>query len=325
MDLARFIYNLNFFPLSSDKNKFTDSETYSSLISVRSFFENYLKLLLNFINCSEQNQSKIDLTILELGCGHGLPALSVIKLLEDLIRIQIDNLDGQVKCNEEKIDKSFTLNIIVYMQDFNKQILEGITFENSKKLVEQTFEKISFCYNNLFYKIELTKSFKFVYGDWRDLLEKNLLPKQYFNLILTSETIYNSQNYRPLIGLFKECLCRETANTSLSIKGLILLSAKTYYFGCGGNLHEFLSLLKSDYGEFFFSKNLLFDSILNFKIQSLKTTSQNSSEKNSPNSDNQVYSLNQFKKSNRTPINEDDSELYSSNISKEIIKICFKN
>ena len=130
-------------------------------------------------------------------------------------------------------------------------------------------------------------------------------------------SLYNSQNYKSLIDLFKECLCRETNS---NIKGLILLSAKTYYFGCGGNLYEFLNLIKSDYSEFDFSKNLLFDAIINYENLGKKTTSQNSIENHTPNnsnnSDNQVFSLNQF---------ENESELYTSNISKEIIKICFKN
>ena len=317
MDLARFIYNLNHFPLDSFRGKFTEFETYSDLNSVKCFFENYSNLVLNFIRYSE-SQDEINLNILELGCGHALPALSVIKFLQDMIVNQIETLVGKIDCDGKSIDKIFNLNLVVYMQDFNRQILEGIAFENSKKLLEKTCDNISFRYNNCYYKINLNKSLKFVYGDWKDLLESNLLPKGFFNLILTSETIYNSQNYRCLIGLFKECLCSETlnsTNTSVAIKSLILLSAKTYYFGCGGNLFEFLSLIKTDYDELEFSKNLLFDVIVNYKKQSFYN-------KNSPNPDNQVYS---FNKSIKTPSNEDDSEIFSSNISKEIIKICFKN
>jgi hypothetical protein len=318
MDLARFLYNLNFFPLNVQKDKFTDVDAYLSLNFVKNFFlENYSNCVLNFVRGSQQ-EDNLDLKILELGCGHGLPSLSVIKLMEDLVKTQIATLVGIDESNEKKIDKIFNLNIIVYMQDFNKQILEGITFENSKKLLEQSLNKICFKHDNICYKLNFNRVFKFVYGDWRDILENSLLPSHYFNLILTSETIYNSQNYKSLIDLFKGCLCRETNS---SIKGsMVVLSAKTYYFGCGGNLYEFLNLIKSDYCELDFSKNLLFDAIINYKNLGVKTTSQNSIENHAPtnsnNSDNQVYSLNQF---------ENESELYSSNISKEIIKICFKN
>jgi len=64
-------------------------------------------------------------------------------------------------------------------------------------------------------------------GDWTDLAKNDcLLPSNYFDLILTSETIYNENNYRSLLNLFTKCLTRPY--------GLVLLSAKTCYFGCGG-------------------------------------------------------------------------------------------
>jgi len=153
MDLARFLYNLNVFPLTSQKDKFTDADAYLSLNCVKNFFmENYSNFVLNFVRGSQQEEDNLDLKILELGCGHGLPALSVIKLMEDLIKTQIASLVGIDDCSENKIDKIFNLNIIVYMQDFNKQILEGITFENSKKLLEQSLNKICFKHDNICYK-----------------------------------------------------------------------------------------------------------------------------------------------------------------------------
>lgn len=117
------------------------------------------------------------------------------------------------------------LKIIVHLQDFNKQIVEDITFENVKKFMEQIKEKwAQISLEEMPFEIipEL------VYGDWKDLHDKDTLPKDFYNLILSSETIYNSENYRSLLDLFKKCLVKKEN------EALVLLSSKTYYFGCGG-------------------------------------------------------------------------------------------
>ena len=327
MDTARFIYNLNNFPLDLTKARFSDPETFRDLENTKRFFKYFTDSVSNFLNGSFTD-SKVELTILEIGCGHALPSLSVLKLLEDSIVGTIDTLDKMTECQEQTTDFIFNINVTVFMQDFNKQILEGITYENVKKFLEQSNKMNAFYFNNSSYKINFIKTFQFVYGDWRVLLERNLLPKNYFNLILTSETIYNSQNYKFLINVFKECLCQENVDKTSNISSVLLLSAKTYYFGCGGNLHEFLSLVKSNNYQFSSSKNLLFDAIIDCQSDML-TKSQSSINVHTHNLDKCQIKEAVFKEENKKNSSceeeEEEAQLYVSNISKEIIKICLKN
>lgn len=66
------------------------------------------------------------------------------------------------------------------------------------------------------------------FGDWKDLL--NILPSKYYDLLLTSETIYNTSNYGRLVRLFDHCL---------KSNGIIYLAAKVYYFGVQGGIRQF--------------------------------------------------------------------------------------
>ena len=229
----------------------------------------------------------------------------------------------------------FDLNIIVYLQDFNRQILESITFENAKKHLERSNHSelkktFAFSVNKSSVRVNLNKEFKFVYGDWRVMLnESRIMPKNFFNLILTSETIYNSQNYAHLLNLFRECLLLDATN-----KSLILLSAKTYYFGCGGNLHEFLNLVKSNHYRFNASKNLLYDQIISNQSYPLNVSQIPANSSIASSSDlicnrskvadfSQNCSTSSSDAAKNTQSNEAD--LYTSNISKEIVKIYFRN
>ena len=51
-----------------------------------------------------------------------------------------------------------------------------------------------------------------------------------YDLILTSETIYDESNYGKLISVFKNLLKQD---------GTILLAAKIHYFGVGGSVQAF--------------------------------------------------------------------------------------
>ncbi|KAL7070144.1 hypothetical protein ACQ4LE_010300 [Meloidogyne hapla] len=102
------------------------------------------------------------------------------------------------------------------LQDFNDYVLEANT-------------KINFQLNG----IDLSKCF-FVKCDWANCEELKGFKK--FDRILTSETIYNEENYISLLSLMNKLLNNE---------GEIYLAAKTYYFGVGGNIPAFQSLINS--------------------------------------------------------------------------------
>ena len=144
LDLAKFIYNVG----SIDNLKSFASNDKSSLDQLESIksFLNYYTTTNTGSNEKESKNDLIELRILELGCGHALPTLSLIKYIQD-------NL---------KLNKGSELNVICYLQDFNEQIIEQITFENLKK-----FEK-----DRSAISIKVKKQFKFVYGDWKVIFEK---------------------------------------------------------------------------------------------------------------------------------------------------------
>lgn len=76
---------------------------------------------------------------------------------------------------------------------------------------------------------------RFFAGDWANYV--NAAGPQ-FDVILTSETIYNPDNNHKII---------ETLSRKLTpVTGVAYLAAKTYYFGVGGGLREFEALLAAD-------------------------------------------------------------------------------
>lgn len=104
----------------------------------------------------------------------------------------------------------------VDFQDFNKEVLYNATMNN---VLLNCKKKANVC--------------KYYSGDWKSFTEYN---EDTYDLILTSETIYNANNYLKLIKLFEK---------KLKPSGRILLIAKNYYFGVGGSITEFLNVLKS--------------------------------------------------------------------------------
>lgn len=104
----------------------------------------------------------------------------------------------------------------VDFQDFNKEVLFNTTMGNVFLNCE---EKLKVC--------------KYYSGDWKSFTDLN---EDTYDLILTSETIYNVNNYTKLIKLFEK---------KLKPSGCILLIAKNYYFGVGGSISEFIHFLKS--------------------------------------------------------------------------------
>jgi SAM-dependent methyltransferase len=104
----------------------------------------------------------------------------------------------------------------VDFQDYNKEVLIRTTMNNVLLNCE---EKIKAC--------------KYYSGDWESF---NVFNEDTYDLILTSETIYNLSNYKKLINLFEK---------KLKPSGCVLLIAKNYYFGVGGSINEFVHCLKS--------------------------------------------------------------------------------
>ena len=97
----------------------------------------------------------------------------------------------------------------VVLQDYNAEVIEHITMPNCSL-------------NSHSNAVELYS------GDWADFLAK--MANRKFDLILTSETIYDEANYPKLLAIFDQLL---------DPQGEILLAAKTHYFGVGGGIQNF--------------------------------------------------------------------------------------
>ncbi|KAM6916183.1 histidine protein methyltransferase 1 homolog [Xenentodon cancila] len=78
----------------------------------------------------------------------------------------------------------------------------------------------------------LLKSCHFFSGDWSKFLPLVLKtePQLKFDIIFTSETIYNTAYYPAL---------HETLHKLLAPEGVVYLATKSHYFGVGGGLHLF--------------------------------------------------------------------------------------
>lgn len=85
-------------------------------------------------------------------------------------------------------------------------------------------------------KSETIERCKFYAGDWSKFVDATKNDTKY-DVILTSETIYNTSNYRKLLDVLKN---------KLKADGVALVSAKTYYFGVGGGCRDFEKLIKDD-------------------------------------------------------------------------------
>lgn len=80
---------------------------------------------------------------------------------------------------------------------------------------------------------KLKERCRFYSGDWSNYAKKTV-GEEKFDFILTSETIYNVQNYDKIINIIK---------TKLKPTGVCLLAAKLHYFGVGGSLGHFEQVL----------------------------------------------------------------------------------
>lgn len=111
----------------------------------------------------------------------------------------------------------FTI-ILILLQ--NKEVLEYVTIPNVLLNIEEDDSR----------EKEIKKC-KFYSGDWA-LFDQKLGESTVFDVILTSETIYNENNYNKLIQLFTRRVMEN---------GKIYVAAKTCYFGVGGSVKLFES------------------------------------------------------------------------------------
>jgi len=153
--------------------------------------------LTEFLNsCLNDPSMKIsNKSVLEVGCGAGLPGLFCLK--------------NGAKC--------------VHFQDFNEEVLKLLTRNNVKLSFEDGVSNES-------------EACRYFSGDWSSFTDLACKENLKYEVILTAETIYNEENYGKLHTLFEKLLSKN---------GFVLVAAKSYYFGVGGNVEAFLEYVCS--------------------------------------------------------------------------------
>uniref|UniRef100_A0A1A9WXL1 protein-histidine N-methyltransferase n=1 Tax=Glossina brevipalpis TaxID=37001 RepID=A0A1A9WXL1_9MUSC len=113
----------------------------------------------------------------------------------------------------------------VDFQDYNKDVLQQITIPN---LLINVSEQVPL--------EQVLRNAKFYSGDWSKWREY-CKDAHFYDVILTCETIYNPRNQEKLLRCLKD---------KLKLNGVVMLAAKTHYFGVGGGLQQFKALLNAD-------------------------------------------------------------------------------
>ncbi|KAL3832487.1 hypothetical protein ACJMK2_024127 [Sinanodonta woodiana] len=134
-------------------------------------------------------------SVLELGCGAGLPGILAAK-------------QGAAH---------------VHFQDYNSEVLEIYTIANVRL---NQIEESGKC------------ACRYFSGDWTSFQQqsRSILGETFrYDIILTAETIYKTENYSKLIAVFESCLAED---------GVVYLAAKSNYFGVGGGTRDFEQFVK---------------------------------------------------------------------------------
>ncbi|CAN9499835.1 unnamed protein product [Ophioblennius macclurei] len=173
-------------------------------------------------------------TVLDLGCGAGL--LGILALKRGARQVHFQDYNSTV------IEQLTMPNVMLNCQDDDvdsEDDKEGETQEcddRKKKAKEREVEDdgdppIKKRASDLSQHLLLSRC-QFFSGDWSTFLAlvQKKDPSLKYDMILTSETIYNTAYYPTL---------HETLHKLLAPDGLVYLATKSHYFGVGGGLHLF--------------------------------------------------------------------------------------
>ncbi|KAG9480594.1 histidine protein methyltransferase 1 homolog [Eleutherodactylus coqui] len=170
--------------------------------------------LLRYIEDEDVNLE--DKRVLDLGCGAGL--------------LGIVSLKQKAK--------------IVHFQDYNSTVIEEITIPNA--LVNYNSDHVTTNTDGEPRGKRVKKSevkagplskCRFFSGEWSHFtqLMQNQVPPMKYDVILTSETIYNPTYYGALLDVFQNLLAND---------GIVYLASKSHYFGVGGGVDLFENFVK---------------------------------------------------------------------------------
>ncbi|CAN1325230.1 Histidine protein methyltransferase 1 homolog [Linum perenne] len=195
------------------------------------------------VKCSMEPLELDGLTLVKLGCGHGLPGIYAC-------------LEGAMA---------------VHFQDFNAEVLRCLTIPNTTANLSQSSHST---------KVSpvIEPEVRYFAGDWSQIHQ--CLPQVHndkkdaenssgkslvydYDVILMAETIYSLSAQQSLYELVKKVRLISSRSTVILLdvpliancfqlqrvkrpSGVIYMSAKKYYFGVGGGTRQFLSMVDKD-------------------------------------------------------------------------------
>lgn len=180
----------------------------------------------------KEGQTFTGKAVLDLGCGAGL--LGILALKRGARQVHFQDYNSTV------IEQLTVSNVLINLGDDDDDDDEDIDDEKGGKgsgkikTKQDLKEDIPPPKKRTIDVSEhpLLAKCRFFSGDWStflDLLIKEDKPPK-FDIILTSETIYNTAYYPVLHEILKKLLAPD---------GLVYLATKSHYFGVGGGLHLF--------------------------------------------------------------------------------------
>ena len=181
-----------------------NSLTTSDLVSGK--YEGGLKVwecTYDLLNYMQNNMNLFeDKNVLDMGCGCGLLGLYAQKCKAKFVCYQ--------DYNPEVIER-FTIPSVIYSKNCNKSN-PGIVLNGAR------------CNDSLFLS-----------GDWQNVSQHFQDKNMKFDVILSSETIYNKNYYHKILYVLQN---------NLTDHGIALFAAKSFYFGVGGGIYDFMEFLQ---------------------------------------------------------------------------------
>ena len=171
-----------------------------------------------------------DSSVLELGCGHGLPAITALRKLE-----AFTSSSSSLRCQSST---STSQQCSVVFTDFNKEVIEKITWPNILEncISSRTKHNVSGSSSSS----SSSSRVRCFHGDWDIFAHYSLLPSatlpKLYGLIVSAETLYTIESCKKVYIMISKFLC---------LNGLAILASKRYYFGVGGGVYELESIIKA--------------------------------------------------------------------------------